>query len=237
MKVRGERECQECETRWSYYETGSVECPACGSLRSVGVDEERKLHTASAVTLDLSAVRNATDEEPLRRVAERAVEEVRPFVRGSGFIEAGTLLPLSETYLAASELRAVADEVRRRSRLTDDEEYYFLSLLRGTDQEERPPTEEVPDSLADARGLAYANAVKAYRSDLREYLDEHPDPLVDPVLETLGEHVKRIRALDGAVPVEDAERLVRAARALGEYLIDGDEMLLTEAQEYLSRLE
>lgn len=236
MKVRGERECQDCGTRWSYYETGSIECPACGSLRSVGVESERKLHTAGAVTLDLSSVRNATDEEPLRRVAELAVEETRPFVRGSGFIDAGTLLPLSDTYLAASELRAVADEVRRRSRLTDDEEYYFLSLLRGTDQEERPPIDEVPDSLAAARGLAYANAVKAYRSDLREYLSEHPDPLVDPVLETLGEHVKRVRALDGAVPAADAERLVRAARAVGDYLIDGDETLLTEAQERLSRL-
>lgn len=237
MKVRGERECSECGTRWSYYETGSVECPACGSVRSVGVEAERKLHTAGAVTLDLSGVRNEVDEQPLRRVAELAVEEVRPFVRGSGFIDAGTLLPLSETYLAASELRAVADEVRRRSRLTDDEEYYFLSLLRGADQGERPATDEVPDSLADARGLAYANAVKAYRSDLREYLDEQPDPLVDPVLETLGEHVKRVRALEGAVPVEDAERLVSAARAVGQYLIDGDEARLAEANERFSSLE
>lgn len=237
MKVRGERECTECGTRWSYYETGHVECPSCGSLRSVGVEEERQLHTASAVTLNLAPARNATDSEPLRRVAELAVEEARPFVRDFGFIDAGTFQPLPDTYLAAAELRAVADEVRRRSRLTDDEEYYFLSLLRGADEGERPAPDEVPDSFADARGLAYANAVKAYRTDLREYLDEHPDPMVDQPLETLGEHVKRVRALDGAVPVEDAERLVRAARGIGEYLIDGDETRLAEAQERLSGLE
>jgi len=38
MKIRGDRECKSCGTRWSYYETGSIECPACGSVHSVGVD-------------------------------------------------------------------------------------------------------------------------------------------------------------------------------------------------------
>jgi DNA-directed RNA polymerase subunit RPC12/RpoP len=31
MKIRGERECTDCGTRWSYYDTASVECPQCGS--------------------------------------------------------------------------------------------------------------------------------------------------------------------------------------------------------------
>src|SRR6056297_1417065 len=64
MEIRGERECKDCGTRWSYYETGSVACPNCESVRSVGVDEERKRHTAGQATLDLTEVRNMIDAEP-----------------------------------------------------------------------------------------------------------------------------------------------------------------------------
>ncbi|WP_255149213.1 DUF7117 family protein [Halorarius halobius] len=237
MKVRGTRECQSCGQRWSYYETGSVECPNCGSMRSVGVEEERRLHTASPASLDLSAARNALDEgESLRRVAERAAEETRPFTRQHGFVDGGDLRPLDDTYLAATELLAVADAVGRATRVTDDEEVYFLSLLRGADHGERPAVAEVPKSLRDSRGLAYADAVDAYRSDLRAYLDEHPDPLAAEPLATLRDHVRRVQALDGDVPVSESEQLVTAARDLGEYLVADDEGALADARDRLDRL-
>ena len=51
MKVRGRRECEACGARWSYFDTGEVTCPDCGSLHSVGLDDERALHTASTATL------------------------------------------------------------------------------------------------------------------------------------------------------------------------------------------
>ena len=235
MKVRGQRECKECGTRWSYYDTGEVACPSCGSLHSVGTDDERSLHTATAATLDLSPVRNAVDEQPTRRLAERAVERCREFTGGYGFIDSGELQSLDDIYLAAMELRHVAGELARRMDVTDDEELYFTSLLRA-DEGDRPTTEEVPDSLRAMRGLAYANAVKEYRSDLRRYLDEHPDPVVDDVLERLGDHTKRVRALDGDVPLREVESLVEATRDLARYLVSGDETAVAAAESRLGEL-
>ena len=78
MRIRGERECKDCGTRWSYYETGTPSCPDCGSLRSVGVGE-RTQHTAGTAALDLSPARNYLDdgEGGLRAAAERAAAEAR----------------------------------------------------------------------------------------------------------------------------------------------------------------
>jgi len=237
MKVRGTRECQSCGTRWSYYETGSVACPNCGSMESVGVDDKRKLHTASSATLDLSAVRSAVDDVPVRDLAERAVEATRGFTRSYGFVDGGRLRPLDDTFLAAMELRTVADALGRSMDVDDDEELYLLSLLRGADDGERPDPEAVPKSHRDSRGLAYANAVEAYRSDVRAYLDEHPDPDAAEVLGRLDNHVRRVRAIQGDVPVEESESLVRAAREIGSYVADGDETALATAASRLDGLD
>lgn len=235
MEIRGRRECKECGTEWSYFETGEPSCPACGSLHSVGIDDERALHTATPADLDLTPVREAVDSEPIRRLAERAEELSGEFVRGYGFIDAGDLQPLDDTYLAAMELRHVAGELARKSSATDDEELYFTKLLQA-DEGERPDPEEVPDSLRALSGLAYANAVEEYRSDLRTYLDEHADPTVRDTLERLADHTKRIRALDGDVPPREAETLVAAARDVGRYLIEGDEGALAQAETRLDGL-
>ena len=237
MRIRGQRECRNCGTRWAYYETGSVECPSCGSLRSVGVEEERRLHTATAASLDLTEARDLLESGGnLREVADVAAEACREYLRGFGFVKAGDLQPLGETYLAATELRYVAGRLGRSMALGDDEEFYFLSLLRGTDHGERPSPEEVPDSLRSARGLAYARAVSAYRSDLRSYLDEQPDPSATDVLGPLDSHVKRVEALDGEVPAEESELLVRIAQGVGRYLREDDESALAEARNRLDRL-
>lgn len=236
MKIRGQRECKDCGTRWAYYETGSVECPSCGSLRSVGVEDDRTLHTATPRSLDLTPARDELEEgTPLRQVAESAADIAREFTRGYGFIDAGALQPLSDRYLAAMELRHVGSELSRHRAVDEPEEYYLLSLLQG-DVSERPGPDAVPDSLRAARGLAYATAIEAYRADLRQYLEEHPDPNVTDVLGPLDTHIKRVQALDGAVPPEDAEVLVVAARELWRYLTEDDEAALVNAQDRLRRL-
>ncbi|HET7324176.1 MAG TPA: TFIIB-type zinc ribbon-containing protein [Halococcus sp.] len=239
MRIRGERECKDCGTRWSYYETGSVNCPNCGSLRSVGTDE-RTQHTASAARLDLSEARNRLDVggdgADIRATAELAVEVCREFIRQSGFIDAGDLRNLDETYLAALELRYVAEELVRAMRVSDEEERYFLSLLAGADRGERPTPEEVPESLQAARGLASAKAIEEYRRDVGTYLDDHPDSEVRAAFGTLTEHTKRVQALDGDVAPELADRLVRIARGLSSYLREGDENALVTARDRLSRL-
>jgi uncharacterized Zn finger protein (UPF0148 family) len=236
MKIRGERECTECGTQWSYYETGSVGCPACGSLRSVGLDD-RTEHTDLSVEFDLAPIRNEIDDVSTDVLADRAREHANEYVRRRGFINAGDLRELDDRYLAATELLHVADVVGRERDLEEREELYFLSLLRGADAGERPPVDEVPPTLRDARGLAYANAVREYRRDVRNWTqDRELTGAERGALETLGDHVKRIRMLDGDVDPETAEGLLEATRDLANGL-RGDELAFTRAQNRLEELE
>jgi uncharacterized Zn finger protein (UPF0148 family) len=235
MKVRGRRECEACGARWSYFDTGEVTCPDCGSLHSVGLDDERALHTASTATLDLAPVRNDLDDARVSDLAGDAADRCRSFTRGYGFIDGGDLQPLDDTYLAAQELLYVGRELDRRMTVEEAADRYLTALLRA-DEGERPDPAAVPADLRAMRGLAYATAVGAYRSDLRTYLGEHPDPPAERVNGRLGDHQKRIEALDGDVPPRDAEALVAAARDLGRYLVDGDEAALAEADSRLDDL-
>ncbi|KYH26686.1 hypothetical protein HAPAU_17860 [Halalkalicoccus paucihalophilus] len=240
MEIRGERECTECGTRWSYYETGEVACPECGSLRSVG-REERKLHTDSPAELDLAPLIEGIDERPLAEVASEVTERCRRYVRKRGFIDGGTLRDLDDTYLIASELAAAIGAYERSLSSgaldpgTDNAEQLHLLALLGR---ERPSPSAVPDSLASARGLAYAKAVSTYREDLLTLLDtnDDPDPAVRRALGRLDDHVRRIEALDGTVEPRTAERLVEAAHDLGFALEEDDEVALARAEDRLDRL-
>jgi len=174
MKVRGERECQGCGARWSYYETGSVECPDCGSLRSVGVDD-RTAHTDAPASLDLSPHRTRFGEASGTLPAEGVDDlksALREYVRKRGFVRGGELLPLDTTYLAARELLEAVDCYDRLRDPTDADREYLLGLLAGADDGDRPATADVPERLREARGMAAARAVTEYRSDLLAFLDE-----------------------------------------------------------------
>lgn len=231
MEIRGERECTDCGTRWTYYDTGSIECPECGSVRSVGVGE-RAEHTAGQASLDLGPAIDAIDEVPLDSVAELAVEQARTYLHTAGFVHAGELLAFSETYLLAAELRRVGATLSRAMRIEDDEELYFLSVLRGGANGERPPPAEVPDSLRAERGLAIAAAADAYTSDLRR-LHEEPESTVAELLSSIRARRKRLEALDGDVDPAEAETIVRALRDLSAYLRTGDETALARTTERL----
>jgi hypothetical protein len=91
------------------------------------------------------------------------------------------------------------------------------------------------------RGLAYGNAVRDYRRDVRQWLDATEDPpgpeYASEVLGTIEEHVRRVRALQGDVPPGQAEALVSAARDLGSYLRAEDPDGLASARERLDGLE
>jgi len=232
MKIRGQRECQSCGHQWSYYETGSVACPACESLRSVGVDE-RRLHTDAPATLDLSPYRTAWADDRLADAADDSKSDLREYVRKRGFVDGGSLRPLDDTFLAAHELLQVMDLYGRTRDPSDDDERYLLALLRGADEGERPPPDEVSPAWTEARGLAYANAVDDYRRDVGEWLDDHPDPEARRTLGTIHERVKRVQALQGDVSPTEAESLVRAAREVGTYLMEGEESALASARDRL----
>jgi len=237
MRVRGERECRDCGTRWSYYDTGSVACPACGSVASRGLDDERALHTEGAGTLALDEVRAAVDERPLEELAADAKEACLAYVRQDGFLHGGELRPLDDAHLAARELAHVADVVGRSLDLADDEELYLLELLRGADRGERPAADAVPDSLQAARGLAASEAVRQYGREVRDWLAEHPHPEVDAVLTDLDQHARRIGALQGDVAPATAERLVAVTGDCWRYLVEGDETALPAARDRLDRLQ
>ncbi|MFB6219201.1 MAG: TFIIB-type zinc ribbon-containing protein [Halobacteriaceae archaeon] len=232
MEIRGERECRDCGTRWSYFETGSVTCPACGSLRSVGVGG-RAEHTDAPADLVLAdAVSTAADGD-LRTAAEHGAERAAEYVRVRGFVNAGELQPLDDTYLAAQELRHAGVELARRPAVGEREERYLLALLRGAPGGDRP--DEVPASLHGPRGLAAAAATREYVRDVSRWLGEESPPGARDLVGALSDHRKRIEAFDGEVPPAEADRLVAAARALGEY-VRGDESALAVARERLDRL-
>ena len=249
MKLRGQRECKNCGTRWSYYETGEAACPDCGSLRSVGVEEERKQHTDSPAELDLAAVRAAVgDDAELVEVGDDIQDACRQYLRKRGFINGGELRTLDDTFLAAQELRAaIADYGRDRTVGVDrgpvsDEatERYLLRLLAGAAEGDRPAPADVPDAMTAARGLAYARAVEAYREDVSTYLHDNQDPEAKRVLDRIRDHEKRQSALDGDVSPETAETLVRACRALHRRLTTEDESAteaLAAAREELVQLD
>ncbi|UTF52402.1 DUF7117 family protein [Natronosalvus rutilus] len=240
MNVRGERECTACGTRWSYAETGSVGCPACGSLKSVGTGE-RTATTDRPASFDLTSVRGAVDEATNDELADRARGICREYVRNRGFVADGDLRPLDDTYLAAMELRHAADIVARTSRLTEDEELYFLSLLRDADDGTRPGPETVPPSFHEARGLAVADAVRTYRRDLRLWVEETDRELeleledAQSTLESLIDHETRLRMLEGDVEPAIAERLLETTRHLANG-VQGDVAELEAAREGLESL-
>jgi len=231
MDVRGERECRECGAQWSYYETGSIRCPTCDSVRSRGVGE-RALHTDAGVELDLSEVRERAADEDYREAARLARDTTRTFLAGRGFISGGELRPLGETYRRAAELRYVADGIERRLQLDDDVVERFLALLR--EEETGGP----PAALRGAYGLAAADAADAYASEIRTWLEAN-QPDTDPTgaLERLREHVSRAEALDGEIAPETAEKLVAAARDIGRACREDDPTALAAAEETLTALE
>lgn len=221
MEIRGQRECRACGERWSYYDTGSVTCPACGSMRSVGVDE-RTRHTDGSVELDLSTAQAAAAEDDLSAATETAGSACAEYLRVRGFVDAGRLRPLDEVFVAAAELRRAASAYDRQLTPDDDERAYLLTLLQGAPEGDRPDPSAVPSTMRPARGLGIATAVDAYMRDLSTWrLDREDQPGLNTLLGRLRDHVRRLEALDGDVDPKSADRLLRAAQAVGRYAVDG----------------
>lgn len=239
MKIRGARECKDCGTQWTYYETGSVECPDCGSLRSVGIDE-RKQHTDAPATLDLTEHRDRFGDAH-NTLPEEGVDDLkadlRVYIRKRGFIKGGELEPLDDTVLAAHELLQTVDVYDRLADPTDADREYFLELLSGADTGERPVPSAVPANMRPARGLGYANALNDYRDDVLTYLDDHPNPDGRNVLGSIRERVKRIESLQGDVDPSALETLVTAVNEVGRFVREDDSAVLTSARGRVARLE
>ncbi len=234
MKIRGHRECRDCGTEWSYYESGSIACPSCGSVRSRGLDE-RTEHTAGQATLDLTPARQAIEEEDLSAGLSIAATACRSYRTTAGFINAGSLERLSTTYLGATELQYVAREATLRTTLDEPERRYCYALLNGVDTGERPDPDDVPASMHQPRGLADAASVDAYRSAIRTALADSSDPAIGRLLTRIDDHRSRIEALDGAVEPVVGATLIDAVQSVGAYVREESDGLAT-ARERLDEL-
>jgi len=239
MEVRGLRECKACGTEWSYYETGSPSCPECGSLYSVGVGT-RKLHTDRPMDLELDAAIDALEEEDYRQAGELGEERARKYVHRRGFISAGELRPLADSYVAAQEIRYVASHLRTGVHAgrtgTELDLDYVTDLFESAAAGSRPSAAAVPEGLWDSRGLGVADAVGDYREAIKTYLDAtETAPEIDRALDRLDSHVRRVRALDGAIEPQSADRLLEAARTIGRYL--GEEVEGAAVEAALEALE
>lgn len=235
MEIRGQRECKDCGQKWSYYDTASVACPTCGSLRSVGVGD-RQRHTDAPASLDLTAALSSLETVGISGVADDVAPALRAYTRKRGFINAGELQPLDDTFLIAHELIQALDVYDRLRDPDDRAEYYVLALLRGASDGDRPEPDAVPAAMREARGLGYAEAVSAYRRDLIEWLENSPDSDARRTLGRLREQLKRLEALQGDVDPAAAEGLVTAAREIGTALETGEHEPLASARDRLSRL-
>ena len=238
MEIRGQRACQSCDTEWSYYETGSVACPNCGSLRSVGLDDDRKQHTDSPAALPLSEFSDQIADEPVDHYADDMTDILREYTRKRGFINGGDLQPLDDTYLMARTFLHTVDTLARERDPTADAELYLLDLYEALTEEgsaidDLPPCDPVPVSLTAAWGLAASDVVDAYSDDLRTWLDSSPDAAARSTLGRLRDHGNRVEALHGDVPPETATRLVRTARDIGRYLREDDDTALATAGDRL----
>ncbi|WP_330631440.1 DUF7117 family protein [Halocatena halophila] len=234
MKIRGHRECRDCGIEWSYYESGSIACPSCGSVRSRGLDD-RTEHTAGRASLDLTPARQAIEEEDLKAGLSIAATTCRSYRATAGFINAGSLEPLSTTYLGATELQYATREAKLRTTLDDSERRYCYALLNGADSGERPDPDNVPASMHQPRGLADAASVDAYRSAIRTALGDTVDPAIGRLLTRIDDHRSRIEALDGAVDPAVGATLIVAVQSVGEHIREESDGLET-ARERLDEL-
>lgn len=225
MKIRGKRECQSCGESWSYYDTGSVACPGCGSLKSVGTDDTRTLHTDTPATLDLTPIvaQLAEDDVQIKECHEELSDRLREYTRKRGFIRGGELQELDEQYLGARELLHAVDIFTRQRDPSDRERLYILDLLRTVATGDRLADTEPPEALLGARGAGVADAVGAYHRDLRSWFDEYPYPEAERTLSALRDRVKRAEALNGAIESDEAKALVAVARSLGAAAREGQQ--------------
>lgn len=236
MRIRGRRECTDCGREWSYYETGAVTCPDCGSPFSVGRDE-RTQHTDAAVELDLAAERAAVEEEPLGDVLAAAAETCREYRRRSGFIRAGALREPTAVDLVASEIVHLAGAVRGRDGFEPATAEYALSLLAVPGEGSRPPPERVPADVRESRALGVADVVAEYVAAARRWDGADPADRVAALLERVEDHRRRVQAIGGDLPPASAEALLEALRDCHATMTGADDAAVARGHERLERLE
>lgn len=223
MRVRGVRSCNECETEWSYFDTGSIVCPQCGSIASVGLGD-RRLHTDAPVRLELP-IESIDDPTTIEDVADIIERRCRRYRNRRGFIRGGELRRLDDQFLLAHELLEIAADHRRQGRSSPRSDAalgYDLSILDAVIRNGRPPDpDEVPRERHRHRGLGHSLALGSYLRDLKAWLEtnEGTDDGPRVLIGEIEEHLRRIEALEGDVEPREVDGLVHAVRAIRRHVL------------------
>lgn len=158
------------------------------------------------------------------------------YLRNYGFISEGSLLPLEVTYVSVMELKYLTHELSNLSSPTQEIIDYWFSLLKA-DLGARPSPDDVPRTCWAPRGLAVARVVSEYRRAIQRLSYGSNPSMFSETLERLGDHTRRVEALDGELSPSDTEQLVVIIRALGQYRISDSESALSEAVTRLDQLD
>ncbi|MFB6186034.1 MAG: hypothetical protein ABEI86_04100 [Halobacteriaceae archaeon] len=237
MEIKGYRECRECGHQWSYYETGNIQCPECGSIKSTGIDE-RRLHTNTPVEIDITSIQSLVSNDEFRQAGQLAAEEARNYTIRRGFIQEGELIQCDDRIFSCHELRNLGNYINRTTSITDETEYYFIETIQAVKNKGRPDQQAIPMKLRSIRGLAYARTAKDYLNAVMtwvEYTDQQPPSR--GVFERTKENIKRVEALDGDISVRDSERIYEIVTNLYSYCTTGEVSTYEQIEEYLSNLE
>lgn len=236
MRIRGERECVDCGTRWSYYETGSITCPDCSSLQSVACDDPTQ-HTTTEAELDLTDVRADIETASLADLAAETADRCRAHVRQLGFIHGGEPRAPTNREFVAAELAQVARQIKLGTGDGPAVESHFLELLRGVEAGTRPDPGAVPKACWAPRAAGYATVLRSFRRELASWSRDHETgSTARRALERFDTHVTRLDQLAGPVPPGSVEPLVAASRSLATGLA-GEEGDLERTLELLGELD
>ncbi|MFB6284080.1 MAG: hypothetical protein ABEK59_09145 [Halobacteria archaeon] len=182
MELRGERECLECGSTWSYFDSRQVCCPECGSIRSQSVSSPRMDSTSDVDIVDSEVLTGIGEnfDETLSELEERC----RRYTSQTGFVEKGDLKPPTPRYVMACEIKHAAT-TRDAEGLDEKSRRYVVDLVHGIRDGE--PPDKTPSGLQETHNLAIAETVRDYSTEVERYARKRG-------VETPGE-VERARSL------------------------------------------
>ena len=164
MEIRGERECLECGSTWSYFESREVCCPECGSIKSQSMSSPRMDNTTDIDLVDSEVLGGLSDD--LDSALSTLEERCREYTGKTGFVERGDLKPPSPRYVMACEVKQIA-AIYDANQLTGDDRRYFVDLVHGLRDGE--PPEKPSGELEYIHNTAIAETVRDYATEVERY--------------------------------------------------------------------
>ncbi len=211
MEISGERECLDCGEQWSYFETRQIECPECGSIKSMSISES-ELDTASSRKneLDMSDLYTEFQTDFMNALTQ-AGDRSREYIASTGFIEGGELRPPMLRYVMAREIMEIADyiDLSLDTDISASEERYIIDLVKGVKSGD--PPDKRPNSMNNHHYMAVAKTAEEYATELFKYFEQNSEDIPEG-LEKARSLAKKTKATNGESA--DAKKSLRILRDL-----------------------